>query len=187
MPSVLPAWIPDLDDLKKSVARCPHCGSRGLLHLAHVSTSIDARIKRCWKLSTQAHTQAELDSWRAEEEGLQDAVLERDHMDQYRERPAAVFERYAMGVEDGKALSRLACMDAQRTPSVQPDTGVIQDSSKRPNGTGRATLVSLRVQRHGWRDFLWRPHDAFHGTAGSAEIGFIISGVASSPTSSPPS
>ena len=201
MPSVLPAWIPDLDDLKKSVARCPHCGSRGLLHLAHVSTSIDARIKRCWKLSTQACTQAERDAWRAEEEGLRDALLERDQTHQYRERPAAVFERYAMGVEDGKALIRLACMDAQQTPSVQYDTGVIRDSSRSTIGTGRASLVSrcralwekmyallssteanttgpltiqpglssgemtcpqcsssvcLRVQRHGWRDFLWR-------------------------------
>ncbi len=142
MPSVLPAWIPDLDDLKQSVARCPHCGSRGLLHMAHTSTSIEARITRCWKLSTQACTQAERDAWRAEEEGLRDVLLERDHPHQYREKPAAVVERYAMGVEDGKALSRLACMDAQRTPSVQPDTGVIRDSSKRPIGTGRASLVS---------------------------------------------
>ena len=142
MPSVLPAWIPDLDDLKKSVARCPHCGSRGLLHLAHVSTCIDARIKRCWKLSTQACTQAELDAWRAEEEGLRDVLLERDQTHQYRERPAAVVERYAMGVEDGKALSRLACMDAQRTTSIPHDTGVIRDSSKSIIGTGRASLVS---------------------------------------------
>src|SRR5262249_59769332 len=55
---------------------------------------------------------------------------------------AAVVERYATGVEDGKALSRLACMDAQRTPGIHHDTGVIRDSSRRPIGTGRASLVS---------------------------------------------
>ena len=201
MNSVLPVWIPDLDDLKRSVARCPHCGSLGLLHIAHASTSIEARIKRCWKLRTQACTQAELEAWRAEEEGLRDALLEKDHTHQYRDRPPAVFERYAMGFEDGKALIRLACMDAQRTTSVQHDKGVIRDSSRRTIGTGHASLVSrrrslweimyallsstdaktkdpltiqlgvssgemtcpqcsssvcLRVQRRGWRDFMWR-------------------------------
>ena len=115
MDRVRPVWIPDLDDLKKSVARCPHCGSRGLQHKAQTSTSIDARMTRCRKLRTQGCTQAELDAWSAEEEGLWDALLERDHTHQYRNRPPAVVERYAMGVEDGKTLIRLACMDAQRT------------------------------------------------------------------------
>ena len=142
MNSLLPARMKNLDDLKKTFSRCPHCGSLGLLHMALISTCIDARIKRCWKLSTQACTQAELDAWRAEEEGLRDVLLERDQTHQYRERPAAVVERYAMGVEDGKALSRLACMDAQRTTSIPHDTGVIRDSSKSIIGTGRASLVS---------------------------------------------
>src|SRR5215831_5110282 len=110
MQSVLPVWISDLDELKKSVARCPHCGSLNLQHMAHVSTSIEARMTRCRRQRTQARTQAELDAWRAEEAGLRDALLERDHRHQYRDRPAAVFGRYAMGVEDGKALIRLACV-----------------------------------------------------------------------------
>jgi len=83
--------------------------------MAHASTSIEARIKRCCKLRTQACTQAELDAWRAEEKGLRDALLERDHTHQYRDRLSAVFERYAMGFEDGKALIRLACMDAMHS------------------------------------------------------------------------
>src|SRR5262249_50851004 len=91
---------------------------------------------------TRAHTQAELDAWRAEEEGLRDALLERDQTHEYRGRRAAVVERYAMGVEDGKALIRLACMDARQTTTVQQDTGVSRDSSRRTIGTGRASLVS---------------------------------------------
>jgi len=113
--SVRPVWITDLEDLKKTVSRCLHCGSLGLQHKAHTRTSIDARIKRCRRLRAQACAQAELEAWRGEEKGLRDALLERDHTHQYRDRPPAVFERYAMGVEDGNALIRLACMEAQRT------------------------------------------------------------------------
>ena len=112
MNSVLPARMKDLEDLKKSVARCPHCGSLEPQHVARASTSIAARIERCRRLRPQARMQAELEAWRVEEEGLRDALLERDHRHQYRDRPLAVFERYTMGFEDGKALIRLACVDA---------------------------------------------------------------------------
>src|SRR5262245_5450585 len=109
--------------------------------MAHTSPSIEARIKRCRRQRTQALTQAELEAWRAEEEGLRDALLERDHRHQYRDRPPAVFERYTMGFEDGKALIRLTWVDAHR---VQYDRGLIQDLSRRSIGTGRASLVSRR-------------------------------------------
>src|SRR5215831_5368020 len=117
--SVLPARMKDLDDLKKTVSRCPHCGSLGLQHRAQTSTSIEARIKRCRRQSTQARTQAELEAWRAEEEGLRDALLEKDPPYQDRDRPPAVFEQYALGFEDGNALICLACVDAHRMTSVQ--------------------------------------------------------------------
>jgi len=64
--SVRPVWITDLDDLKKTVARCPRCGALGLQHIAHTRTSIEARIKRGWRLRTRARTQAELEAWCAE-------------------------------------------------------------------------------------------------------------------------
>src|SRR5215467_5058584 len=84
--SVRPVWITDLEDLKKTVSRCPHCGSLGLQLQAYTSTSIDARIKRCRRLRAQACTQAELDAWSAEAEGLWDALLERDDGHQYQDR-----------------------------------------------------------------------------------------------------
>ena len=117
MNSLLPAWRKDLEDLKMMVARCPHCGSLEPQHMANASTFIVALIEQCRRLTPQARTQAERDASRAEEEGLRDALFERDHTHQYRDRPPAVFERYAMGFEEGKALIRRACVDAHRTTS----------------------------------------------------------------------
>jgi len=116
---VRPARMKDLDDLKKTVPRRPHCGPLDLQPPAHGSISIAARIEWCRQLSVQARTHTELEAWRAEEEGLRDALLERDHRHQYRDRPPAVFERYALGFEDGNALICLACVDAHRMTSVQ--------------------------------------------------------------------
>jgi len=115
--SLLPAWMKDLEDLKKKVARCPHCGSLEPRHMANASTFIVALIERCRRLRPEARTQAERNASRAEEEGLRDALLERDHRHLYRDRPPAVFKRYAMGFEEGKALIRLACEDVYRTTS----------------------------------------------------------------------
>ena len=58
----------------------------------------------------QTRTQAQLEGWPAEEDGLKDALLNRDRTYQYRDSPPCefdVFERYAMGLEDGRALMRL--------------------------------------------------------------------------------
>ncbi len=91
-----------------------------------ISTSIAARIEWCRQQRTQAHTQAELEGWRAEEEGLRDAVLNRDHTNHYRYSPPGVFERYAMGFQDGQALIRVSWVDrhlppaANRTQTLSP-------------------------------------------------------------------
>jgi hypothetical protein len=69
------------------------------------------RIEWCQRQREQARTQAEREGWRAEEEGLRDALRNRDRTYQYRHSPPGVFdvfERYAMGHEDGRALIRLA-------------------------------------------------------------------------------
>jgi hypothetical protein len=115
--SVLPAWMMDFEDLEKTVARCPHCGSLGLQHMAQTSTSIEGRIKWCRRQRTRARTQAELEGWRAEEEGLWDAFLKRDHTYQYRHSPPSVSERYAMGLQDGQVLIRLAWVDCISQPA----------------------------------------------------------------------
>jgi hypothetical protein len=105
--SVLPAWMKDLEDPKKTVPHRPHGGSHDLQRRAQTSLPLVARIEWCRRQRTQARTQAELEGWRAEEEGLRDALLKRDRTSQYRYSPPGVFERYAMGLEDGRALNRL--------------------------------------------------------------------------------
>ncbi|MBU6432921.1 MAG: hypothetical protein KJS98_06350 [Nitrospirae bacterium] len=49
--------------------------------------------------------------WCAEEEGLRESLLNRDHTTLYRYSLPHVFERYAMGLQDGHALIRLARVD----------------------------------------------------------------------------
>ncbi len=76
--------------------------------MGYVNDSIINRIEWCRRQRTQARTKPELEGWRAEEEGLRDALLHRDHMKQYRYSPPDVFERYAMGLHDGQAMLRVA-------------------------------------------------------------------------------
>lgn len=66
------------------------------------------RIVWCRRQRAKARTNLEMDTWRAEEEGLRDAVLHRDHVHKYRERSPILFERYVLGFQDGKALMRVA-------------------------------------------------------------------------------
>jgi hypothetical protein len=67
----------------------------------------------------QACERLELDGWHAEEEGLRDALLNRDRSSQYRFGPSGVFERYAMGLQDGRALIRTAAVDQEFAHSGQ--------------------------------------------------------------------
>ena len=87
--------------------------------MAVTSAFIMSRIEWCRQQRLQAHTQAELEGWHAEEEGLRDALLNRDHTKHYRYSPPVVFERYEMGFEDGRALIRLAWVDRHVATSSQ--------------------------------------------------------------------
>ncbi|MBX3304209.1 MAG: hypothetical protein KF693_18505, partial [Nitrospira sp.] len=51
-------------------------------------------------------TEPEVDGWRAEEDGLRDALLNSDHTDDYRLCPPEIRERYVLGLQDGTALLR---------------------------------------------------------------------------------
>jgi hypothetical protein len=64
--------------------------------------SIVWRIEWCRRQTMQACERLELDGWHAEEEGLRDALLNRDRSNQYRFGPSGVFERYAMGLRTGE-------------------------------------------------------------------------------------
>ncbi len=74
----------------------------------YTTNSVTFRIVWCRRLRVKARTDLEVEAWRAEEEGLRDAVLRRDHVTKYRGRSPILFERYVLGFQDGKALMRVA-------------------------------------------------------------------------------
>ena len=79
--------------------------------MAYATNSIISRIAWCERQETLARTQSELEAWRAEEEGLRDALHYIDQRDQYRDCPPDVFQRYVTGFEDGQALIRTVWMN----------------------------------------------------------------------------
>ena len=70
--------------------------------------TVTFRIVWCRRQRANARTNAELEAWLAEEAGLRDAVLHRDHVNKYRLRSSELFERYLLGFQDAKALMRAA-------------------------------------------------------------------------------
>ena len=81
--------------------------------MTYAPKSIASRIEWCRQHSTQARAPRERAGWQAEEAGLRDALFNRDQMTQYQQGPPAVFERYAMGLQDGHALLRTAAVSQQ--------------------------------------------------------------------------
>lgn len=77
------------------------------------NTTILSRIEWCRLQRERARTQAEQERWRAEEDGLRDAILNRDHTKYYRFSPPDVIERYALGLQDGRTLIHFERMDLQ--------------------------------------------------------------------------
>ncbi len=65
---------------------------------------ITARIEWCRQRSRQAGSEPEADSWQAEADGLRDAVMSRDHSEDYRLCSPEIRERYLLGLQDGIAL-----------------------------------------------------------------------------------
>ena len=68
--------------------------------------TISSRIQWCLRQSTLVCKAEEAEGWRAEAEGLQDAILRQDHTHQYQQSPSSVFVRYVNGLQDGRALIR---------------------------------------------------------------------------------
>jgi hypothetical protein len=68
------------------------------------------RIVWCRKLRRQAPTPSEMEGWRAEEQGLRDALLTKDHSNHYRASLPSIFERYLMGFQDAQTLIRIEQM-----------------------------------------------------------------------------
>lgn len=86
--------------------------------MAYATTSIVSRIQWCRRQSTQACAPLEIAGWRAEAEGLQDALLHRDHTTQYQQSSPSVFERYVLGLQDGQAVLRTAAVHHRVAPPV---------------------------------------------------------------------
>ena len=107
MNSLLPAQTEDFEDLKKPGWGRPSYDFLDLQRTADTSIPLVARIDWCRRQRGQARTQREVEGWCAEEEGLRDALFKRDGSYQHWASPPMVFERYAMGLEDGRALIRL--------------------------------------------------------------------------------
>ena len=76
--------------------------------MKQATNPINVRIEWCRKQSAQAPTEPEMDGWRAEADGLRDALMNTDHTDTYRLCPPEVFRRYVLGFQDGTVLLRAA-------------------------------------------------------------------------------
>ena|SRR5215510_4859901 len=96
--------------------------------MAYATTSIASRIEWCRLQSMQACAPLELEGWHAEEEGLRDALFNRNRMNQYQHCPPSVFVRYVIGLQDGHALMRTAAVVhiAQPPPNDRFDTSPMQ-------------------------------------------------------------
>ena len=74
--------------------------------MVYVNKSIKARIDWCRGQSTQTCAPHEREGWQAEEAGLLDALLHRDHTIEYQQLSPSVFERYALGLQFGREVLR---------------------------------------------------------------------------------
>lgn len=83
---------------------------------------IKVRIQWCRQQSTQARTEWEADGWRAEAEGLRDALINSDHTNDYQLYPPEICERYVLGFQDGTAMLRAARVErtAHTATAVAP-------------------------------------------------------------------
>ena len=78
--------------------------------MEYKTKSIASRIEWCLRQKTQACAELEREGWQAEEEGLRDALFNRNHTNQYQHCPPGVFGRYVLGLQDGQALIRATAM-----------------------------------------------------------------------------
>lgn len=74
--------------------------------MKQTTNSVNLRIEWCRRQCAQARTEPEVDEWRAEADGLRDALMNSDHTDNYRLCPPEVFRRYMLGFQDGTAVLR---------------------------------------------------------------------------------
>ena len=74
---------------------------------AEVNACLIARIGWCHKQALKALTTWDVEEWRAEKQGLIDALLQRDCTYEY-QHSSVLLERYAKGLEEGRVLIQAA-------------------------------------------------------------------------------
>ncbi len=100
--------------------------------MAYVTRSLTARIDWCRRQSTQACAPLEIAEWRAEAEGLEDALLHRDRTSLYQQGPSCEFVRYVTGLQDGRALIRSGAVKRRATKAIWNASG--EDGNHRGSG-----------------------------------------------------
>jgi hypothetical protein len=90
--------------------------------MTYATKSFASRIEWCRRQSTQARAPLERAGWQAEEEGLRDALLNKNHTYQYQQGPPGVFERYVMGLQYGREVLRTAAVYHQFAPPTRTAT-----------------------------------------------------------------
>jgi hypothetical protein len=111
--------------------------------MADANKSITVRIEWCRQQSTQTCAPLEIAEWRAEAEGLEDALLYRDHMNQYQQGSPSVFERYALGLQDGQAVLRTVAVHQPVAPPVHQAGAERKASSDRMGDVSTRAMLGL--------------------------------------------
>ena len=114
--------------------------------MADANKSITTRIEWCRQQSTQTCAPLDIAEWRAEAEGLEDALLYRDHMNQYQQGSPSVFERYALGLQDGQAVLRAAAVHQHVAHPVH-QAGVERNASSDRMGDVNTRRMLGRTRR----------------------------------------
>ena len=90
---------------------------------------ISVRIEWCRQRSIQARSEPEADAWRAEADGLRDAVMNRNHSDDYRLCSEEIRDRYLQGLQDGIAMlqaTRVQHANHAAAPGVPPSVPLVE-------------------------------------------------------------
>lgn len=82
--------------------------------MERITNPIDIRIDWCRRQIARARTEPEVEGWQAEQDGLRDALLNRDHTKDYLLCPPEIRQRYVLGLQDGLALLRTARIERTR-------------------------------------------------------------------------
>jgi hypothetical protein len=104
--------------------------------LTTTSISIASRIEWCRQQSMHACSPRETTGWEAEEDGLWDSLLNRDHSNQYQQGPPDVLARYVMGLQDGRAMMRMTTAYHQVAPRTSTArTKIPQRQTRNPHAS----------------------------------------------------